>query len=129
MPKSKFFTWPYTHHWYKFFWNRPIDIWGIFNGFDEFLLRQVYVKFSALFRVSRLPPPYQDLAPLLSQVVSSFGANRVMWGRWLVFLSFYRKRKKGKKMKWWHVTEKKRAAYVLNILLQWLPICCSWMRI
>ncbi|XP_034680856.1 4-sulfomuconolactone hydrolase [Vitis riparia] len=41
---------------------------------------QVYVKFSALFRVSRLPPPYQDLAPLLSQVVSSFGANRVMWG-------------------------------------------------
>ncbi|KAL9386667.1 hypothetical protein Peur_019791 [Populus x canadensis] len=41
---------------------------------------QVYIKFSALFRVSRMPFPYQDLAPLLSQVVSSFGASRVMWG-------------------------------------------------
>ncbi|XP_050205922.1 uncharacterized protein LOC130014459 [Mercurialis annua] len=41
---------------------------------------QVYIKFSALFRVSRMPYPYQDLSPLLSQVVSSFGANRVMWG-------------------------------------------------
>ncbi|XVF44295.1 hypothetical protein PTKIN_Ptkin02bG0109100 [Pterospermum kingtungense] len=41
---------------------------------------QVYVKFSALFRVSRLSFPYQDLVPLLAEVVSSFGANRVMWG-------------------------------------------------
>lgn len=41
---------------------------------------QVYVKFSALFRVSRTPFPYLDLSPLLSQLVSSFGANRVMWG-------------------------------------------------
>lgn len=41
---------------------------------------QVYIKFSALFRVSRMPFPYQDLASLLSQVVSSFGASRVMWG-------------------------------------------------
>ncbi|KAH7570534.1 hypothetical protein ACOSP7_018763 [Xanthoceras sorbifolium] len=41
---------------------------------------QVYVKFSALFRVSRMAFPYQDLTPLLYQVVSSFGANRVMWG-------------------------------------------------
>ncbi|KAK4265074.1 hypothetical protein QN277_026173 [Acacia crassicarpa] len=41
---------------------------------------QVYVKFSALFRVSRSQFPYLDLCPLLSQVVSSFGANRVMWG-------------------------------------------------
>ncbi|KAF7838954.1 4-sulfomuconolactone hydrolase isoform A [Senna tora] len=41
---------------------------------------QVYVKFSALFRVSRLQSPFLDLCPLLSQVVSSFGANRVMWG-------------------------------------------------
>ncbi|KDP26848.1 hypothetical protein JCGZ_18006 [Jatropha curcas] len=41
---------------------------------------QVYIKFSALFRVSRIPYPYQDLSPLLSQVVSSFGANHVMWG-------------------------------------------------
>ncbi|MFS7959079.1 putative 4-sulfomuconolactone hydrolase [Helianthus anomalus] len=41
---------------------------------------QVYVKFSALFRVSRKSFPYDDLTTLLSQVVSSFGANRVMWG-------------------------------------------------
>ncbi|KAJ4710785.1 4-sulfomuconolactone hydrolase-like [Melia azedarach] len=41
---------------------------------------QVYVKFSALFRVSRIPFPYQDLSTLLSQAVTSFGANRVMWG-------------------------------------------------
>ncbi|KAE9604953.1 hypothetical protein Lal_00036724 [Lupinus albus] len=41
---------------------------------------QVYVKFSALFRVSRVQFPYQDLTPLLSQVVSHFGANHVMWG-------------------------------------------------
>ncbi|KAJ8759222.1 hypothetical protein K2173_006682 [Erythroxylum novogranatense] len=41
---------------------------------------QVYIKFSALFRLSRVSFPYQDLAPLLSQVVSTFGANRVMWG-------------------------------------------------
>ncbi|XP_027350017.1 uncharacterized protein LOC113861414 [Abrus precatorius] len=41
---------------------------------------QVYVKFSAFFRVSRAPFPYLDLSPLLSQLVSRFGANRVMWG-------------------------------------------------
>lgn len=41
---------------------------------------QVYVKFSALFRVSRKPFPYEDLSHSLSQVVSAFGANRVMWG-------------------------------------------------
>ncbi|XP_065862539.1 uncharacterized protein [Euphorbia lathyris] len=41
---------------------------------------QVYIKFSALFRVSRMAYPYRDLSPIFSQVVSSFGANRVMWG-------------------------------------------------
>ncbi|KAI5431545.1 hypothetical protein KIW84_035653 [Lathyrus oleraceus] len=41
---------------------------------------QVYVKFSALFRVSRTQFPYLDLSPLLSQIVSSFGANHVIWG-------------------------------------------------
>ncbi|KAL5167575.1 Glutaredoxin-C1 [Glycine soja] len=41
---------------------------------------KVYVKFSSLFQVSREKFPYLDLAPLLSQVVASFGANRVMWG-------------------------------------------------
>ncbi|KAG9136836.1 hypothetical protein Leryth_004575 [Lithospermum erythrorhizon] len=52
--------------------------------FDELLklsrFPQVYIKFSALFRVSRTPYPYEDLSELLSQVVSSYGANRVMWG-------------------------------------------------
>lgn len=41
---------------------------------------QVYVKFSALFRLSRRSYPYEDTSDLLSQVISSFGANRVMWG-------------------------------------------------
>ncbi|KAG7978733.1 hypothetical protein I3843_05G096500 [Carya illinoinensis] len=45
-----------------------------------FMCMKVYVKFSALFRVSRMPFPYQDLSHPLSQIVSSFGANRVMWG-------------------------------------------------
>lgn len=41
---------------------------------------QVHVKFSALFRVSREPFPYQDLSTMLSQLISKFGANHVMWG-------------------------------------------------
>ncbi|PIA51003.1 hypothetical protein AQUCO_01100071v1 [Aquilegia coerulea] len=41
---------------------------------------QVYVKFSALFRVSREQFPYEDTSLLLSEVVSSYGVNRVMWG-------------------------------------------------
>ncbi|CAK9144349.1 unnamed protein product [Ilex paraguariensis] len=41
---------------------------------------QVYVKFSALFRVSREPYPYDDLSQVLTQIVSSFGVNHVMWG-------------------------------------------------
>ncbi|KAJ8451491.1 hypothetical protein Cgig2_018125 [Carnegiea gigantea] len=41
---------------------------------------QVYLKFSALFRVSREAYPYKDLSSSLSQVVSSFGADRIMWG-------------------------------------------------
>lgn len=44
-------------------------------------LRQVYVKFSALFRVSRSPYPYEDLSDVLPKLVSSYGANRIMWGR------------------------------------------------
>ncbi|KAG5062634.1 hypothetical protein JHK85_003817 [Glycine max] len=45
-----------------------------------FMCMKVHLKFSALFRVSRAQFPYLDLSPLLSQVVSHFGANRVMWG-------------------------------------------------
>ncbi|XP_060196979.1 uncharacterized protein LOC132626208 isoform X3 [Lycium barbarum] len=41
---------------------------------------QVYVKFSALFRVSRNPYPYEDLSQVLAQLVSSYGAPRIMWG-------------------------------------------------
>ncbi|KAL3656018.1 hypothetical protein CASFOL_000414 [Castilleja foliolosa] len=41
---------------------------------------QVYIKFSALFRVSRYPYPYEDLSGILSKAVSSYGASRVMWG-------------------------------------------------
>ncbi|KAK4762861.1 hypothetical protein SAY86_008629 [Trapa natans] len=41
---------------------------------------QVYVKFSALFRVSRKPYPYEDLSSSLARIVSSFGSSRVMWG-------------------------------------------------
>ncbi|CAO2829000.1 unnamed protein product [Amaranthus hypochondriacus] len=41
---------------------------------------QVHVKFSALFRISRESFPYQDLTPSFSQIVTSFGANRIMWG-------------------------------------------------
>ncbi|KAK7340832.1 hypothetical protein VNO77_21546 [Canavalia gladiata] len=53
-------------------------------GFSQLLnlsrFPQVYVKFSSLFRLSRAQYPYLDMAPLLSQVVTRFGANRVMWG-------------------------------------------------
>ncbi|XP_073279137.1 uncharacterized protein [Primulina huaijiensis] len=41
---------------------------------------QVYVKFSGLFRVSRKQYPYEDLSDILSKLVSTYGANRVMWG-------------------------------------------------
>ncbi|XP_074303296.1 uncharacterized protein LOC141637783 [Silene latifolia] len=41
---------------------------------------QVHVKLSALFRVSREPFPYRDISSSLSQLVSSYGANRIMWG-------------------------------------------------
>ncbi|KAI4368518.1 hypothetical protein MLD38_017067 [Melastoma candidum] len=41
---------------------------------------QVYVKFSALFRVSRMPFPYTDLSDALTKLISSFGASHIMWG-------------------------------------------------
>ncbi|XP_059278255.1 uncharacterized protein LOC132032620 isoform X3 [Lycium ferocissimum] len=54
------------------------------QGFLELLklsrFPQVYVKFSALFRVSRNPYPYEDLSQVLAQLVSSYGAPRIMWG-------------------------------------------------
>ncbi|CAA6659982.1 unnamed protein product [Spirodela intermedia] len=54
-------------------------------GFSELLklsrFPQIYVKFSALFRLSRRLFPYEDMSALLSRAVSSFGADRIMWGR------------------------------------------------
>ncbi|KAH9627247.1 hypothetical protein KSS87_018523 [Heliosperma pusillum] len=41
---------------------------------------QVHVKLSALFRVSRESFPYQDISSSVSQLVSSYGASRIMWG-------------------------------------------------
>ncbi|KAF0924963.1 hypothetical protein E2562_015029 [Oryza meyeriana var. granulata] len=41
---------------------------------------QIYVKYSALFRISRGAYPYEDTSQLLSRVISSYGANRIMWG-------------------------------------------------
>ncbi|KAK6930780.1 Amidohydrolase-related [Dillenia turbinata] len=41
-------------------------------------LPQVYIKCSALFRVSRKPYPYMDLGNHVAQIVSDFGANRVI---------------------------------------------------
>ena len=46
-------------------------------------LQQVYVKYSALFRITREAYPYEDTSQLLSRVISSYGANRRMWGRWV----------------------------------------------
>ncbi|XP_058103066.1 uncharacterized protein LOC131246719 isoform X6 [Magnolia sinica] len=45
-----------------------------------FMCLKVYVKFSALFRVTRKPHPYEDTSYLLSHVLSSYGSKRVMWG-------------------------------------------------
>ncbi|CAN6472497.1 unnamed protein product [Victoria cruziana] len=41
---------------------------------------RVYIKFSALFRISRNSFPYEDTAPLLCQVITGYGINRIMWG-------------------------------------------------
>ncbi|CAN6227886.1 unnamed protein product [Urochloa humidicola] len=54
------------------------------KAFSSFLslsrFPQVYVKYSALFRISREAYPYEDTAQLLSRVISNYGANRIMWG-------------------------------------------------
>nr|CAB3495382.1 unnamed protein product [Digitaria exilis] len=54
------------------------------KAFSSFLnlsrFPQVYIKFSALFRITREPYPYEDTAQLLSRAISHYGANRIMWG-------------------------------------------------
>jgi len=41
---------------------------------------QVYVKVSALFRVSAEAPPHSDLEPRVAELLRAFGAERLMWG-------------------------------------------------
>ncbi|KAJ3675809.1 hypothetical protein LUZ60_004851 [Juncus effusus] len=41
---------------------------------------QVYVKFSALFRISREKAPYGDLITMLSGLTNVFGSDRIIWG-------------------------------------------------
>jgi len=41
---------------------------------------QVYVKLSALFRVSGEPSDYEDLKPRLQDLLTNYGADRLMWG-------------------------------------------------
>ncbi|PIA51005.1 hypothetical protein AQUCO_01100071v1 [Aquilegia coerulea] len=48
--------------------------------FSRLLELSKFPQFSALFRVSREQFPYEDTSLLLSEVVSSYGVNRVMWG-------------------------------------------------
>ena len=37
------------------------------------------VKVSAFYALGDKQPPYEDLGPLIHQVVDSFGAERLMW--------------------------------------------------
>ncbi|RLM75029.1 4-sulfomuconolactone hydrolase [Panicum miliaceum] len=54
------------------------------KAFSSFLnlsrFPKIYVKYSALFSISREAYPYEDTAQLLSRVISNYGANRIMWG-------------------------------------------------
>ena len=40
----------------------------------------VYVKVSALPRLTDSPPPYSNLEPLIKRVHAAYGAKRLMWG-------------------------------------------------
>lgn len=54
------------------------ESWSRLLGLSTF--PQVYVKVSAFFRVSRKPYPYEDTCFLLSELIASYGAQRLMWG-------------------------------------------------
>lgn len=41
---------------------------------------QLYIKTSALFRVSEQPYPYADAMDGLAALVQAYGPQRVMWG-------------------------------------------------
>lgn len=70
-----------------------VDFLSLFNVstggscWHDLFSEQVYVKLSALFRVSRMPYPYLDLSDLLSELITHFGVNRIMWGRWVLPVS------------------------------------------
>lgn len=40
----------------------------------------VYIKVSALPRLTDSPPPYADMEPLIKRVHAAYGARRLMWG-------------------------------------------------
>lgn len=40
------------------------------------------MKLSAFVRISREPFPYKDTWPLVKQLIESYGADRLMWGRY-----------------------------------------------
>ena len=40
----------------------------------------VYIKVSSLPKLTKSPPPYADLVPLIKRVHAAYGAQRLMWG-------------------------------------------------
>jgi predicted TIM-barrel fold metal-dependent hydrolase len=53
------------------------------NHLDQLLrlarFKDVYVKTSAFYALGRKRPPYQDLLPMIRQLVQRFGPERLMW--------------------------------------------------
>eukprot|EP00465_Bigelowiella_longifila_P011366 CAMPEP_0185265014 /NCGR_PEP_ID=MMETSP1359-20130426/25982_1 /TAXON_ID=552665 /ORGANISM="Bigelowiella longifila, Strain CCMP242" /LENGTH=331 /DNA_ID=CAMNT_0027854041 /DNA_START=1 /DNA_END=996 /DNA_ORIENTATION=- len=54
------------------------DAWNDLLSLSKY--PQVYVKISALFRVSGEQEPYSDLKPRLDDLLKHFGPSRLMWG-------------------------------------------------
>ena len=54
------------------------EAWGKLLALAQY--PQVYVKVSALFRVSGEPWPHEDLKLRLQQLLKAFGSYRLMWG-------------------------------------------------
>lgn len=45
---------------------------------------KVYVKCSAFFRVSGGGPPYQDVWPMVQDLLQAYGSSRLLWGRYVL---------------------------------------------
>ncbi|CAM6127928.1 unnamed protein product [Calypogeia fissa] len=58
--------------------NEEAKAWEQLLGLARF--PQVYVKVSAFFRISREPFPYKDTWPLVQELLTVFGAKRLLWG-------------------------------------------------